>query len=132
MKYISSIKKKELYHQGVKGMKWRKHLTNKEIDQAADDTISGKYGNGQKRKDELGDHYDKIQSKVNEKLKNKNQNISKTSLTKNDIEKLAKQVINGKYGNGNIRKKKLGKNYKDIQSRVNVILKKSKSNRSKK
>ena len=103
MKYISSIKKKELYHQGVKGMKWRKHLTNKEIDQAADDTISGKYGNGQKRKDELG-----------------------------DIEKLAKQVINGKYGNGNIRKKKLGKNYKDIQSRVNVILKKSKSNRSKK
>lgn len=36
-----------------------------------------------------------------------------------DIESLAIGVINGKYGNGNERKKKLGANYEPVQARVN-------------
>ena len=40
-----------------------------------------------------------------------------------DIEQLASDVINGKYGNGNERKNKLGNLYEEVQKRVNEILK---------
>ena len=40
-----------------------------------------------------------------------------------DIEQLARDVINGKYGNGNERKNKLGNLYEEVQKRVNEILK---------
>lgn len=39
-----------------------------------------------------------------------------------DIEKLAHDVIQGKYGNGNIRKEKLGILYDTVQAKVNQIL----------
>jgi LysM repeat protein len=38
------------------------------------------------------------------------------------IEELAKEVIEGKYGNGEERKQKLGNLYNEVQSRVNEIL----------
>lgn len=41
----------------------------------------------------------------------------------NNIEQLAKDVINGKYGNGEERKQKLGNLYNEVQKRVNEILK---------
>ena len=41
----------------------------------------------------------------------------------NDIETLARDVINGKYGNGEQRKQKLGNMYDVVQKRVNEILK---------
>ena len=40
-----------------------------------------------------------------------------------DIEQLARDVINGKYGNGDERKKALGVNYEAVQKRVSEILK---------
>ena len=40
-------------------------------DKAADDVIKGKYGNGADRKKALGDRYEAVQKKVNEKLKDK-------------------------------------------------------------
>lgn len=39
-----------------------------------------------------------------------------------DIEQLARDVINGKYGNGEERKQKLGSLYNEVQKRVNEIL----------
>lgn len=39
-----------------------------------------------------------------------------------DIEEIAKDVINGKYGNGEERKQKLGDLYTEVQKRVNEIL----------
>lgn len=39
-----------------------------------------------------------------------------------DIEQLARDVINGKYGNGEERKQKLGALYSQVQQRVNEIL----------
>lgn len=41
---------------------------------------------------------------------------------KADIEQLARDVINGKYGNGQARKDGLGYNYETVQARVNEIL----------
>lgn len=39
-----------------------------------------------------------------------------------DIEQLARDVINGKYGNGEERKQKLGNLYNEVQARVNEIM----------
>lgn len=45
-----------------------------------------------------------------------------------DIEKLANDVIHGRYGNGEARKKALGELYSVVQKRVNEILKESSQN----
>lgn len=42
--------------------------TNVDIEQMARDVIAGKYGNGQERKDKLGNIYDQVQARVNEIL----------------------------------------------------------------
>lgn len=47
---------------------------------------------------------------------------SKIDLSQNDIENLAKEVIRGNFGNGQVRKDLLGENYDEIQKRVNEIL----------
>lgn len=41
-----------------------------DIEQIAKDVINGKYGNGQERKEKLGNLYNQVQRKVNEMLKN--------------------------------------------------------------
>lgn len=48
-------------------------------------------------------------------------------LTAAEIEQLAKEVINGRYGNGEARKKALGANYKVVQDRVDAIQKAKKA-----
>lgn len=51
------------------------------------------------------------------------------NLSKDDVERLAKAVIRGNYGNGQDRKDALGDNYQQIQNRVNeILLGSSKSN----
>ena len=45
-----------------------------------------------------------------------------------DIEKLARDVIHGRYGNGEARKKALGELYSVVQKRVNEILKEATEN----
>lgn len=45
------------------------------------------------------------------------------SVDNSDIEKLAREVIEGKYGNGEERRQKLGSLYNEVQKRVNEILK---------
>ena len=48
---------------------------------------------------------------------------SKIDLSENDVEKLAKEVIRGNFGNGQARKDLLGENYEKIQKRVNELMK---------
>ena len=48
---------------------------------------------------------------------------SKIDLSENDVEKLAKEVIRGNFGNGQERKDLLGGNYEEIQKRVNELMK---------
>ena len=45
------------------------------------------------------------------------------SVDNSDIEKLAREVIEGKYGNGEERRQKLGSLYNEVQKKVNEILK---------
>lgn len=52
--------------------------------------------------------------------------VMKSSSSKKSVDTLAKEVIQGKWGNGDERKKKLtaaGYNYNAVQKRVNELLK---------
>ena len=59
-----------------------------------------------------------VQNKVNEKLGSS----FRYQLNEKSIEILAKRVIKGEFGNGNIRKTKLGDSYPNVQNKVNEIL----------
>ena len=150
-------------------------LTDEDIEKIANETIAGKHGNGNDRKEKFGSDYARIQNKVNEKLGVKkrhetedsgketskkeedkkdstsksetgkssksskkgskkssgssdatktteNKSDSKSNSSATDIDKLAKDIIAGKYGNGKERKEKLGSDYAKAQNRANEML----------
>lgn len=100
-------------------------IKKKAISTIAKEAIAGKWGSGDDRKKKLtkaGYDYDKVQKKVNELLKE-----TKTTPKKKSVTTIAKEVINGKWGDGEERKKKLkkaGYDYNVIQKEVNKLLKK--------
>lgn len=49
------------------------------------------------------------------------QESSSPTLSSDDVEKLANEVIRGNFGNGQVRKDLLGEYYKQVQDRVNEI-----------
>lgn len=96
---------------------------SKTIDQVADEVIAGVWGNGDDRKKRLtaaGYNYSAIQAKVNQKLGG-----GSSAPSRKSNETIAKEVINGDWGNGDERKKRLtaaGYNYNTIQNIVNKML----------
>ena len=92
-------------------------------DQVVNDVLNGKYGNGAARKKALeaaGYDYNEVQAAVNAKL-----NGTSTNSSKKSIDEVAREVINGDWGNGNTRRQKLeaaGYNYEEVKKRVNQIL----------
>lgn len=101
------------------------HAPTKTLEDIAKEVINGAWGNGSERKKRLeaaGYVYSVVQSKVNE-LCNKS---SVKSHTKKSVDTVAKEVIKGDWGNGSDRKARLeaaGYNYKEVQSKVNALLK---------
>ena len=97
----------------------------KSIDEVAKDVISGKYGNGDVRKEKLkAEGYDptEVQARVNELLAKG----TTAAPPKKSTDDIVKDVFNGKYGNGDERKKKLkveGYNPDEVQARVNEYIK---------
>lgn len=61
---------------------------------------------------------------------NKDEPAEIESLSAEDIEALAREVIRGNFGDGEVRKELLGEFYADIQKRVNEILKGSAGSKS--
>ncbi|HFU4492714.1 TPA: peptidoglycan amidohydrolase family protein [Streptococcus suis] len=86
----------------------------KSIDQLVQETLAGKYGNGDVRKAILGNQYQAVMDRIN----------GKTSAIKKTDEELAKEVIAGKHGNGEERKRSLGSRYDAVQNKVSELLKK--------
>lgn len=76
----------------------------------------GKFGNGEERKNKLGDRYYSVQKLVNEQAK---KNIEKIN---NELLNLVRKTIRGDYGNGEERKQKLGQYYDEVQQQVNLNL----------
>lgn len=76
----------------------------------ATDVMSGKYGDGDARKNALGTRYDEVQDFINH-------------IFSASTDTLANEVINeNKYGVGDQRKIVLGSRYGEVQKRVNQIL----------
>lgn len=96
----------------------------KSIDELAKEVINGLWGNGDDRKQRLtaaGYSYSAVQNRVNEMLSG-----SKPTTPQKSIDELAKEVLAGKWGNGNDRKNALtnaGYNYSAVQARVNELVK---------
>ncbi|MGT2951621.1 holin [Streptococcus cuniculi] len=86
--------------------------SGKSLDTLVQETLAGKYGNGDVRKAALGNQYEAVMAIIN----------GKTATPKKTIEQLAQEVIQGKHGNGEDRKKSLGSDYDAVQRRVTEIL----------
>lgn len=101
----------------------KKHKAYATVESVAKEVIAGKWGNGSERKNRLteaGYNYDEVQAAVNKLLKG-----NSTSVAKKSVEEVAREVIAGKWGNGNARKTKLtaaGYNYDEVQAVVNKLL----------
>ena len=96
--------------------------TSKTTEEVAKEVIAGKWGNGEDRKNRLtaaGYKYSLIQSKVNELMG------ASTPAPSKSIDELAREVIQGMWGNGQDRKDRLtaaGYNYSEIQNKVNEMM----------
>ena len=94
----------------------------KTVYELAQEVLQGKWGNGAERKKKLtqaGYDYNKVQAEVNKIVK------GETTTPKKTNEEIAREVIQGKWGNGANRKKKLteaGYDYKTIQNLVNKMV----------
>ncbi len=99
------------------------------VDELARQVLDRKWGNGTERKRRLeaaGYSYDEVQKKVNElvaKMSTGKPTTPPTSeeLTAAEIDALAIAVRRGDYGNGAVRRAKLGSKYEAVQKRVNEI-----------
>ena len=97
----------------------------KSVDTIAAEVMSGKWGNGDARKKaltEAGYDYAAIQAAVNKLAKGGSEPAPKPVLKTNA--EIAKEVMAGKWGNGDARKKALeaaGYNYAAIQAEVNKL-----------
>ena len=119
----------ELYHKGVKGMKWKNRKSDSEV---AKEVTSGKYGNGSeriRRLKEAGYDPKSVQSIVNNGGKDSKNKDDKSSVMsdkkKENVKKYIDDVIKGKYGNGSARMEKLKKEGQDpdeVQHQVNIKL----------
>lgn len=91
------------------------------IAQMAQKAINGDYGNGEARRVALGANYAAVQAEVNRRLYGgtAGANPGNTALS---IDALAQAVLNGDYGNGDERRRRLGNNYAAVQARVNQLL----------
>lgn len=104
----------------------KKPYTTAQLEAVAKDVINGKYGNGETRKAKLkaaGYPYDEVQEIVDKLMSG----TYTGSTNKKSNETIAKEVLNGVWGNGDDRVKRLkaaGYDPKVIQSLVNKLAKK--------
>lgn len=100
--------------------------TKKSVAEVAKEIVAGEggWGNGETRKQKLqaaGYNYTEVQNAVNALMSGK----SVTTSTKKSNETIAREIIAGKWGNGETRKQKLtaaGYDYNTIQVLVNKML----------
>jgi N-acetylmuramoyl-L-alanine amidase len=92
----------------------------KTVQQLAEEVIAGKHGTGDARKKSLGSQYDAVQAIINKTFGEKPKVTSKPKAK--TVDQLAQEVIDGKHGSGDARKKSLGAQYNAVQKRVNELL----------
>lgn len=100
--------------------------TSLDVDKIAIEVIAGKWGNGSERQEALqkaGYDFGTVQARVNEILLESASEAKPMPMK--SIDKVAEEVILGKWGNGSARKEaleKAGYDYEAVQKRVNELL----------
>lgn len=92
----------------------------KSIDEIAREVINGRWGNGDGRRQALGQagyDYGAVQARVNELL---GYVAPRPSAPSNDLLDLVRKTINGHFGNGAARRAALGGRYDEVQRQVNL------------
>lgn len=89
--------------------------------------IAGEFGNGDARRAALGSRYAEVQAEVNRMLAGGGDSASEVGDVGNatfsaGIDDLARRVIAGEFGNGEVRRAALGSRYAEVQARVNEML----------
>ncbi|HEL9623770.1 TPA: glucosaminidase domain-containing protein [Streptococcus suis] len=87
--------------------------SGKSLEALVQETLAGKYGNGDTRKAALGNQYEAVMAVIN----------GKASAGEKSDEELAREVLAGKHGAGEDRKRSLGPRYEPVQVKVNELLK---------
>lgn len=96
-----------------------------DLNALADAVIRGDYGNGDTRKQKLGSKYEAVMKIVNQKLGVSAAPAKPAKPAKKNINTIAQEVINGAWGNGDDRRRRLeaaGYNYAAVQNAVNAKL----------
>ena len=108
----------------LNGKKTTPAPAKKSVDEIANEVIAGKWGTGADRKNKLtaaGYNYSEVQAKVNAILGAK----TASAPAKKSVNEIAREVIQGKWGNGDARRKALtaaGYDVNAVQKRVNEML----------
>lgn len=90
--------------------------SRKSVATLAAEVIDGKHGSGEARKRALGSQYSAVQAEVNRRL---GASSSSPSGGRKSTATLAREVIDGKHGLGDARKRSLGSRYNAVQAEVN-------------
>lgn len=110
---------------GSSGSASKPSTDGKTISRLADEVIAGKWGNDPRRTQSLrAAGYDAaaVQAEVNRRYGIGTGGGSSSSSSSPSIDQLARDVIAGKYGNGDERRRRLGSQYAAVQARVNEML----------
>lgn len=116
---VATAVQKKQDNVGASATKDRTETANE--DSAQNEVSSERSGN------EISNAEDVNNSKVEKTTENMTPNVNETeqaTATNGTLEQKASDVIRGIYGNGQIRKEKLGKEYQTIQDKVNEMYRK--------
>ena len=103
-------------------------VSKKSVEEVAKEVINGHWGVGEDRANRLqsaGYNYTEVQNKVNEILLGKPAKPVQSAPAKKSVSDIAREVINGAWGNGEDRANRLkaaGYNYNEVQNEVNAII----------
>ena len=107
------------YFKLLQGKRYKEVLTAKTVEDAVHIIVKGGYATDPKYADKVINIYKQVIVGAIPVVKS---NVEQVKPVSDDIDKLARDVLKGKYGNGEQRKKLLGTNYAAVQHRVNILL----------
>jgi len=107
------------YFKLLQGKRYKESLTAKSVEDAVHIIVKGGYATDPKYAEKVINIYKQVIVGAIPIVKTK---VEQVIPVTDDIDKLAREVLKGKYGNGEIRKKLLGTNYAAVQHRVNILL----------
>lgn len=107
------------YFKILQGKRYKEALTAKTVEDAVHIIVKGGYATDPRYAEKVINIYKQVLLGAIPVVKAKVEQVKPVS---DDIDKLAHDVLKGKYGNGEQRKKLLGTNYAAVQHRVNILL----------